>query len=90
MGCTVGGDACQSTEHEHIHDGGEDGLDKKPERTKDGLLIDGYDIALDVHVVEVAVAPEVFYIYIKPALLRTDFDGPSFRFHAEKIKKLKY
>jgi len=83
LGGTVGGDACQATEHEHVHDGGEDGLDDKPERTEDGLLIDGDDIAFDIHVVEVAVAPEVLYIYIKPTLLGSDFDGPIGHFSLE-------
>jgi hypothetical protein len=62
LGCPIGRDACQATEHEHIHDGGEDGLDDKPQRTKDGLLVHRYNIALDVHIDQVAVFPDVFYV----------------------------
>lgn len=59
---TIGADAGEATEHEHVHDGGEDGLNDIPERAKNGLLVLGNDIALDVHDVEIAIAPEAFDI----------------------------
>ena len=73
----VGGDAGQSAEHEHIHDRGEDGLDDEPEGSEHGLFVDGDDIAFDVHVVEVAIAPQVLNIDVEPFFLWLYFNGPS-------------
>lgn len=78
LGGTIGGDAGKTAENEHIHDGGEDGLDDVPQRTEDGLLVKRDDVALDVHAVEVAVAPNAFNIYVEPLLLGLNFYGPLF------------
>lgn len=56
--CTIGADASEATKHKHVHHSGENGLDDIPEGAKDGLLVLGDDIALDVHDVEIAIAPE--------------------------------
>ena len=76
--CAIGGNAGKTAEDEHIHDGGEDGLDDKPQRTEDGLLVKRDDVALDVHAVEVAIAPNAFDIYVEPLLLGLNFYGPLF------------
>ena len=80
LGGAIGGDACQAAEHEHVHYGGEDGLDEEPQRSKDGLLVYGHDIALHVHVVEVAIAPDAFEVDVQESFLGLDFNGPIF-FH---------
>lgn len=59
---SIGADAGEATEHKHVHDGGEDRLDDIPQWAEDGLLVLGDDIALDVHDVEVTIAPETFDI----------------------------
>lgn len=71
--CTIGTDACQATEDEHVHDGSEDWLDDVPEGTEDGLLVLGDDVTLDVHDVEVAVVPEAFEVDIKEATAGGDY-----------------
>ena len=78
LGGAIGGNAGKTAEDKHIHDGGEDGLDDVPQRTEDGLLVKGDDVALDVHAVEVAIAPNAFDIYVEPLLLGLNFYGPLF------------
>lgn len=70
---TIGTDACQTAEDEHVHDGGEDGLDDVPKGTEDGLLVLGDDVTLDVHDVEVAVVPEAFEVDVKEAAAGGDY-----------------
>ena len=69
LGDAVGRDACESTEDEHIHDGGEQGLDEVPRRTEDRLFILRDNVALDIHTVEVAVVPQPLDIDVEPLLL---------------------
>ena len=69
LGNAVGADACQTTEDEHVHDGGEQGLDEIPSRTEDGLLILRDDVTLDVHPIQVAIAPEASDVDVEPFLL---------------------
>ena len=51
LGHAVGGDACKVAENKHEHDGGENGLDEEPQRSEDGLFVNGDDVALHVHIV---------------------------------------
>ena len=83
LGNAVGADAGQSAEDKHIDDGGHHGLDEIPQRTKDGLLIHGDDVATDVHPIEVAVTPETFNVYIQPCFL-----GLYFCNHINCVRKL--
>lgn len=72
LGHSIGGDACQSTEHEHIHDGGEHRLDEIPQRTEDSLLILRDDITLDVHTIEGLVTHKSLDVNVEPLLLWLD------------------
>lgn len=90
----IGANAGEATEHEHIHDGGEDRLDDIPEGTKDGLLVLGDDIALDVHDVEVTIAPEATDVDVEEAaaggddmLLHKLFEFQSFKFQGFNKEK---
>lgn len=70
---TVGRDSCQATEYKHVHYGGKEWLDKIPERTENGLLVLGDDIALDIHDVEIAIVPEAFEIDVEKTATRGDY-----------------
>ena len=74
--CTVGRDTGEASEHEHIHDRGEDGLDDEPQGAEHGLFINSDDVAFDVHIVEVAITPQILYVNIKPFFLWSDLYGP--------------
>lgn len=92
----IGADAGEATEHEHIHDRGEEWLDDVPERAEDGLLVLGNDVTLDIHDVEIAIMPEAFEVYVKEAaaggddmlLHRCKFITYYERLHALNGKKL--
>lgn len=73
---TVSRDAGKIAKYKDEHDGGEDGLDDKPQGAEHRLFIDGDDVALHVHIVEVAVAPDALYVNVKPFFLGLYFDSP--------------
>lgn len=81
LGNAIGGDACESAEHEHIHDGGEHRLDEVPQRTEDGLLVLGNDIALDVHVIKGLVTHKSLDVNVEPLLLWLDMGNLILRIH---------
>ena len=56
-GDAVSGNAGDAAEHDHIHNDREGGLDHVPDRTQDGLLVLGDDIALDEQGTQVPVGP---------------------------------
>ena len=72
--CTDFGDAA---EHDHEHDGGHDRLDKEPQRSENGLLVPGYDIALYEHAVKIAILPKLPKINREQACFGLD-DGCPF------------
>ena len=76
LGKTVGGDAGDAAEDDHVHDRGKNGLDEEPEGTEDGLLIDGDDVARHEHPEELPVLPDFPEVDVKQALLRADFKRP--------------
>lgn len=53
----VGGQAGDAAEHHSKDHRGQDGLDQVPQRSKDGLLVDGDEIAAHEQHHQVAVAP---------------------------------
>lgn len=77
----IGRDACESTKHEHIHDGGEHRLDEVPQRTEDGLLVLRNDVTLDVHVIKGLVAYKAFDVNVEPLLLWLNMGNLILRIH---------
>lgn len=81
LGYTIGRDACESTEHEHIHDGGEHRLYEVPQRTEDSLLVLRNDVTLDVHTIEGLVSYKAFDVNVEPLLLWLDMGNLILRIH---------
>ena len=75
--CTVRGKFGDATEYNGENRGGNDGLDEKPERAKDGLLVSRGEVALDQKIGQIAVAPDFLPIDVKKAVLGLDDLGPS-------------
>ena len=67
---SISRDPRQSTEHKHVHDRREYRLDKEPQRPEDRLLVNSHDVALDIHVPQIAIPPKVFKIDIQKPFLR--------------------
>jgi hypothetical protein len=57
----------QAAEDYCKNEGGQDGLDKKPERTEDGLLVDGDKVAPHEHPKQVAVVLDIAELQIPPS-----------------------
>lgn len=64
LGHAVGAHLGDAAEHHHVHDDGQDGLDKEPQRTKDGLLVLYDDVTLDEERYQVAVAPDFLKVHM--------------------------
>ena len=74
----VGGHAGDAAKHHHIHYHGKRWLHHKPQRSKDGLLVLGNDVAFDQQRAKVAVAPEFLEIDRQQPLPRLDDQIPFF------------
>jgi len=64
---TAGGDLCHPCEDDREDDRREQGLDEKPDRAEDGLLVNRHKVAPDKHPQQVAVVPDVAQAEIPPA-----------------------
>ena len=53
-----------ATEHHHVHDDGQNGLDDEPEGTQDSLLVLYDDVALDEQGNQVAIAPDFLKVHM--------------------------
>ena len=82
---TVGGDACQTAEDEHVDDGGEQGLDDVPQGAEDGLLVLGDDVTPHVHAVEVAIAPQGSQFQVEPSAAGGDLKRPVVVHYSRKV-----
>ena len=72
----VRGDTGDATEHDHVHDDREGGLDHVPHRTQDGLLVLGDDIPFDEQGTQVPVGPQFLEIHRQEVILRLDDKVP--------------
>ena len=63
----IGRQLCQAAEDHCENESGQDGLDKKPERPKDGLLVDGDKVPPHEHPKQVAVVPDIAELQIPPS-----------------------
>ena len=75
-GYSVGRDAGDAAEHDHVHDDGQGRLHDEPDRSQDGLLVLGDDIALDEETAEVPVLPEFLEVHREEFVFRLDDDVP--------------
>ena len=78
-GNSVSRDTCDPAEDDHVHYDRQGGLDDKPDRTEDGLLVLGDDVALDEKGDEVSVLPEFLQVNLKEVILGLDDSGPLLR-----------
>ncbi len=76
----IGGQLGQPTEDNCENESGQDGLDKKPERPKDCLLVDGDKVPPHEHPKQVAVVPDIAELQIPPARRRVEHHVPIFVF----------
>jgi hypothetical protein len=62
----IGRQLGQAAEDYCENESGQDGLDEKPQRAEDGLLVNGDEIATNEHPQEVAVVPDVAQLGVPP------------------------
>ena len=72
----VGGDACDATEHDHVHDDRQGGLHHKPQGSKNGLLILSDNITLDEKGNQIPIVPQLSQIHLEKLVSRLDDRGP--------------
>ncbi len=72
----VGGQAGDVAEDDGEDQGGQDGLDQVPERSQDGLFVDGDEVAPHEEQHQVTVAPQLVQAQVPPGALRADDHVP--------------
>ena len=72
LGDAVGAHLGDATEHHHVHNDGQDGLDDVPQGTEDGLLVLYDDVALDEQCYQVAIAPDLFKVHMPQLVVGGD------------------
>lgn len=68
---SIGADFGNVAKHDHVDQRGHDGLHKEPNRSQDGLLINGDDVPFNKHVQQVAVFPNLLEIHVQQMTLGT-------------------
>ena len=84
----IGGDFGDTSEDDHIHDGGHKRLHKEPKRSENGLLVLRDNIPLDKEHTQVAIAPELLIVHIKQTCPWFDFSCPFIHSGGKITKKL--
>ena len=88
---SIGGQFGKTAEDHREHGGGEQGLDEKPQRAENGLLVDRYKIPAHKHPKQVTVMPNIPELQIPPVRGRVEHHVPMVGverrvFHVVKIQ----